>query len=278
MAERNGNPSKPDRDYLVEQTPGSIIRNTFHIFFGNYWALFLIYCVPVVPFAVIQLHGEHSESAALAIVGTIGLYLAMLFTWTAVTVAVGDVCAGNKMRVIRAYRRGFVRNAPRVLGTSLIFTVALILVFVGLSAIADSVDQGTTSTLGGLGLMLAIFIAIVMLGSFYFITFQVTALEPRWGFAAMRRSRHLGKGYYSRNFFVMVLCLLVALIPHLLLVGAVYAMALAWLGDNGFTDVILMTVVYSLAPLYTVAQVLLYYDMRVRKELYNLTVLVSELR
>jgi hypothetical protein len=268
---------KPTRDYLVEQTAGSILRNSFYIFFHNYPALFLIVFVPVVPFAVMRVHGTHIENDALTTAGTIGLSVATFLTWTAVTVAVGDVCTGYPIRIGRAYHRGFLRVAPRVLGTTIFFAAIVAVFFNALGYAADTLESSSLSSFVVFLVLVAAAIGFGFVATLYLIAFQVTVLEPRWGLSALRRSRELGRGFYWRNLGIIAFSVLVALIPHVLVVTVVYSFLITWLGENRFTDFALVAAMYSMAPLYVVTQVLIYYDMRVRKNLINFSILVSEL-
>jgi len=104
---------------------------------------------------------------------------------------------------------------------------------------------------------------------------------------AMGRSWDLTRGYRLRMFGLFVLIFLLILIPYVAIMGAVgvAAAVLGATGAKGLTTVLILlgTVIAAivqllLSPLYQAALVIAYYDLRVRKEGFDLELLASVLQ
>jgi hypothetical protein len=266
--------------YVAEQTAGSIIRNTFAIFFRNFVPLFLVYFIPLFPFALLQLHGVHTDNAVLRTIGGTGYWLVSILAAAGLTVAVSDICIGNRPSVLRSFRRGFGIIGMRILATYALLVAVFIAIVAGASAIG-ALALLTEATLVRAVVVITAVIAgtaaIIAGTGWYMLTIQIVVLEPAWGRAAMRRSRSLGRGHFLRNAGVVFLCLLIAYIPHALFVSVIYGIFLTIAGNTEITDVVLAIGAHAFAPMYAIASILVYYEMRVRKEAYNIAGLVTDL-
>jgi hypothetical protein len=192
-------------------------------------------------------------------------------------VGIGHICAGKKINVARAFKRGFVRRSPRVAGTMLWILVPAAAWFLAIQlASRASTGGGRLAPILAVALI-ALTILTLILVSIFLLAGPVAVLEPRWGLQALNRSRLLGKGYYFRNLGVVLLCFVVAFVPHWIITVVVSASIRDLVADSEIRDLAFAALTYAFSPIYGIAGVLLYYDMRVRKEFYNATILVTEL-
>jgi len=98
------------------------------------------------------------------------------------------------------------------------------------------------------------------------------------GRAALRRSRELGKGYYLRNLGVLWVVMFVMLLAAMVL-GAIVGLTGYLAGvDPKVLDFLSGLAGLLVAPPVPIFMVLLYYDMRVRKEGYGAAQLADDLR
>jgi hypothetical protein len=241
--------------YLQTYTLGLLIRSAFAIFFRNWVALFAIYAVPLIPVYVLKVIVAPPGMSLTDVVFRILVFLVSMFATYPATVAVSEYCLGIKPSFARSYARVF--TAPgRLLMTVLLSSFIL---FVG---------------------FIALFVPGLVLSVWYVFVGPVVVLEGLGGMAALRRSRELGRGYYARNLgiafvtqlivfvFIFVLSVLIA-IPMVLLGASENLIAAEFLGAVAAAAV---------TPVFVVALVLLYYDMRARREGYGAAQLAEDIR
>ena len=106
---------------------------------------------------------------------------------------------------------------------------------------------------------------------------SVVMMEGEGGLGALKRSRAIVKGYFSKTFLIVVP---VAIIEILLAWVILFLPNL--LGNHSYLYYLLLSTVFTVlllltAPLKIAATTMLYYDLRVRKEGYDLRTLVDEL-
>jgi hypothetical protein len=241
---------------LREQTLGSIIRNTISVYFGNWVTIGLIYILPLLPVGMLRALAASSGHEGLAAVFLLIQLFGGILVGVALIVAVSDICIGLKPNLGRAYRRGFA-NAGRLIGT---YLLVMLFIFLG-------------------------FVALVVPGfvlcAWYMFTLPVVVLEQTGGRAALRRSRELGRGLYWRNFGVYLACSLLTVFA-MLVVGVVIGVSEVLLlgGSDEVLEGILGEAVNIVlyGPLSSIPLILLYYDMRARKDGYGAAQLVEDLR
>jgi hypothetical protein len=241
--------------FLQPQTLGSIIRNTFNIYWRGLGTVGLIYILPLLPVAVLSAVLEARHYIVWALVFNLIQVLGTVLVGAALIIAVSDICIGLKPNLRRAYRRGFANG--RLLGT---YFLAVLFLSIGL---------------------LLFVIPFFVLSAWYMFALPATVLEQFGGRAALRRSRELGRGFYWRNFgitlangFLAFFLLLVLLVPIFLLeqflLGGRYPM---------FEGVVNQTFsIVLVGPLFSIPLVLLYYDMRARKDGYGVAQLAEDVR
>jgi hypothetical protein len=244
-------------DYIREYSAGEFITSSLSIYRGNFLTLFLVCILPISPVYLFTIYLQYSAPEDYTI-GIVSYVLEQAVTFLIVaptTVTVSDICLGNQPTLVRSYTR--LKNIIGRLGLAYLLLNGIVFV----------------------GIMLLIIpgvIASVML------MFMMTAviLERRSPIEALRRSIRLGKEFYLRNFGVLLLMgILVGL--------AIMAFAFAFGIMAGFIAPSLIEPplpeliggVFGLliAPMFYIIVVLLYYDLRVRKENYDAAALAQEM-
>lgn len=250
---------------------GDLLDETVRLY-RRYFLLFVgIGAVVAVPSIVIQLApllaaNVASEDAAI-IFGVMYVILALLFglayliTFAAMVHAVSEACLGHRLTINAAYDRG-LRRFGSLLGLSIVYTLAIFVLF------------------------------ITIVGWIYFavawgFAYHALLLEGLGIRAALGRSRALVRGSWWRVFGITLLVFIfVGIISTLFsLLSAIPAGIAAFSGDEGtgfIIGLVISTIIsvasqVILAPLTYVAWTLLYYDLRVRKEGFDLELLAREL-
>jgi hypothetical protein len=249
------------RAFIAEQSVGSLLRNTVALYRSNFRALALAYALPTFPVLLLQQVAQANQNTGLfvatALVGTVVSFFAV----GALTVIISDICLGNVPRVSRAYARILKGGLWwRLLWTSILqmilWTVGLVLLLIP-------------------GIILMIRMVVCS---------TVVILEGDSGVKAIKRSMSLTKGHFWRLFAVLaVLGLLtfalffIAMLP----IGIGLALLASSLGESELQMVIgillaplMQGVLY---PMVFIAFVLLYYDLRVRKESYDVEALAEDM-
>jgi hypothetical protein len=241
------------RNYIQEQSAGEIIKGVFDIYGRNFLTIFLIYVLPLLPVTFLQAHARAEKDIGLTGIASLLYLVVMLFVLPAITVAVSDICVGNKVGFWRSYRRAFGKTVLQYWITYLLLTLVL---------------------LGG---FLLLIIPGVILSLQYMFTMQVVVLERLWGRKALKRSKALGKGFYVRNVGIILLLMIFAMFAGGVL-GGLFGLFFPQHLTSWVFKVFIDVLNNLIGPISLIGSVLLYYDMRVRKEGYDATTLVEELR
>lgn len=242
--------------YVRQYTAGSILRNTFQIYWRHFSTIFLTYALPLVPCALLTQEALIAEQRTLFVIGLVLQTIVGLFAYGAITVSISDLCLGHRPNLLRSYRRLFSRLFWKYLYTILLQLLVVLL-----------------------GLILFIFpglIAVIWLT----VTFPVIILERITGVAALKRSRHLVQNYAWKVAGVLLLLIAIAFTVGAL-VGAlrpVLGMLFPGYSEHFGRFVFALLANGFSTPITLIALVLVYYDLRVRKEAYDTTVLAQELR
>jgi hypothetical protein len=240
-------------NYLQPHTVNSIIRSAFGILFRNWPTLFLIFMIPALPIQLLKLMAS-GQSATINVILAILDFMVTMFATFPVTVAVSEVCIGIKPSVLRSYRRAFA-NAGRLIGTLLLFYAIFIVA------------------------LIALIIPGVVFVIWSMFAAPVVVIESLGGWAALKRSRELGRGHYLRNFgialLVLALALMLTIVVALTLVAAAFLLGFR---QDYVGELLGALSALAILPAYTVSLVLLYYDMRACKEGYGATQLAEDIR
>jgi hypothetical protein len=256
-----GEPAAADtfapRTFIAEQSAGSLLRNTVAVYRANFRPLFLAYILPTFPFLFLQQVAEATKNTAMflttAVIGWIVSFVAL----GALTVIISDICLGNVPLVQRAYGR-ILKDGIwlRLLVTGilqmLLWTVGLLLLLIP-----------------GIVLMIRMIVCST-----------VVVVEGDWGWKGIKRSMALSKGHFWRLFAVLALLSLILLALSVLAM-IVIGIGVAVLGETYLElaigvlfGALMQGVLY---PMLFIAIVLLYYDLRARKEAYDVEALAEDM-
>jgi len=245
--------------YVREMSVGEVLRNSVLIYRENFLPTFLVYLLPNLPGTILIALGLLHKSFALLVPGYVLLFGGGLISYIAVTFVVSDACVGNLPDVKRSFARTF-GSLGDLMGVSLL---QILLIAAGLFALLIP------------GILFTIWFAFAPI---------IVILEGRGGIEALKRSKALTKGFFWRN-------LAIALFVGIMLFGS-YLVVFALGGIGGYAMAALgisAEVVQAVGstlgllgvaltyPLLFVSIVLAYYDLRARKEQYDVLVLASEL-
>lgn len=242
------------RYFLRQQSTGEILRTTFDIYRRHFFVLVLIYMAPILPFQLWDIFLRQTTGRTFNVATYVVLAVANL-PFMAITVAISEIALGNRPSVARAYSRVFDRRFVPILVTYLLLQGGFLLTF------------------------LLLVVPGLFFWAWFMFTLPVVMVEGRTGWAAFKRSRLLGRGHYLRNSAIVwsavlvyfVLCA-VFIIAYITLGIALPALAQPWPLDLAF-----VLVGNILAPLMLIPPILLYFDMRARKEAYDTALLTEDL-
>ncbi len=245
---------------LREQSAGEIVRNTFTTYRRHFRPVFLAFFLPMFPLSF--LGAELDEQLPAAWNGAVGMLSAMLvtpFAYAATALILSDSYLGIRPSVRRAYGTVFRGFALRIISTNFIATVAVLL-----------------------GLILLVIPGFVM-GAWILLATPVVILERQANLAALRRSKQLGDGFHWRNIGVLLVLGAILIVFWLLWFAVAWTVSEMFLidtsGEWNSWDRYLSALFQAVAePAVIVALVLIYYDMRIRKEAYDITLLGQDLR
>lgn len=241
---------------LVEHTFGGLIKDSFAVYFKNLVSIFLIYFIPVFPLATWHNYANLVEEPVQQVATTLLVLFISVFLAAAMTVAVSDICLGNKPSLKRSYKAVFGAILGKYLWT---YLLVILIMLAGL-----------------LLLVIPLFFFI----AFYMFALTVVILEKSSGKAALARSKELGKGYYVRNVLVtMVIGILVGLVAWILIFATLFPLIEILEDPNPLLlSAVSAIIEHLLTPVQLIAVVVLYYDLRVRKEAYDSTTLTQDLQ
>lgn len=243
-------------------TTGALLDRAVRLYANNFALLVGINAVAYVPFYLIMLFFQSSMSINTqddnAPWAAIIYFIVFIILWTSIafpiaggaaTYAISERYLGNQVSIQAALRRGMA------------------------SFWSVSIAQITVSIKVIIG-----FLLLIVPGVLWWLSYSVVVptilVEGQKAQASLRRSRELMKGHRGKAFaIVVVLVLLEALastgvgsLVKLLVSTSTAGGAVVYAAVNN-----LMTI--FLAPLGIVATILLYYDMRIRKEGFDLDML-----
>lgn len=246
-------------NYLRSQTVGEVLRNAAEIYGRNFGVIFLTYFLPVFPIGVWQSEAQAAGATGSFAIAFLCSMLASFVAVGAITIAVSDICLGNKPSVARSYKKIFSGVLGRLFVASLLQSLCLIV-----------------------GLVLCVVPGVIAMLWFMF-TSPAVMLEGVGGVKALQRSKSLAQGYLGRNFLVLVLLIIIgAVVGGLvggILGGTLEVLRQALHVQATFVLRLVLVAVQTLVASFSiVALILLYYDLRARKEAYDAAALAEDLR
>lgn len=242
---------------LIPRGYGGILDAVLELYRQNFLLFVGIAGVVYIPLAVAQVFfaggagASTTREAAGGIVAIVSFFLA-IFVSGAMTKAVSDVYLGAEASVVGSYAY-VMRRWPPYLWTNLL---CVLLVWVGtLLCIIP-------------GIIFAFWIAFAS---------EVFVIEGPSGWQAVQRSRQLISGHWGRAFVLMflvgILALIIQMIPVAIIAAVLQgsavgqALTATWQGISNAV----------VTPFSTAALILLYYDIRIRKEAFDLAVLAENM-
>ena len=256
---------------LNQRNIGDILGDTFRIYGGHFWKILAITVI------VLGVLGAIGTAAGFGL-----LNLAMTWLWTGaltgwliagpIILIVANIVGGIFMggALIHAVSEQYLRQRINIrqaysftwrrLGAMIGAGVVAFLAIGGINAVSALV--AAFSWVGWIAVVVSV-CASIYLGICWIFIFPIALLEGLGPITALSRSYSLVRNSWWR---VLGITLVVILIS-----GAISAI----LGMIPVVGTIIGTVL--VAPIYIIANTLLYYDLRVRKEEYTLEALSSEL-
>ena len=235
----------------------------------------------------------------VAITAVSGFALVMIAYWIvysvalgASTFAIGDVYLERTATIAASYRRIrgrvgrllwlMVLVGLRIVGIFVVLSMGFGLLMVPMVAMGRGVATGV---LAGLGMVMLVFAGMAVMFWLmlrYSIFIPSLVLEDVPASQAIRRSVQLMKGNYLRCFLLLFLTVIIAYVSLIIFQGPFYV-AILMTARHGQPAVWLLSlssisgaIGQALsAPLIMIGLVLLYYDIRVRKEAFDLQLMMS---
>jgi hypothetical protein len=292
---------------LRPMSTGQVLDHTFALYRRNFLlfvgiacigpAAYLIFQLLMVGSAVVPVGSQRTATAGLSfgfgvIAGVIVMLAGMAIAHAATVKAVAAVYLGRKISIAAAYR-SLSGRIWRVLGVfSLVMLISgaaagviiLLAVLIGTVAVVGGAKAGTAGTvLGvivGIGAAVVGGLAAVAIYIRYSLAVQACVVEDVGVVASLKRSAVLSKGSRSR---ILTVYFVFGVLSYIVAfgLGAIAAAGGALL-HNPMLAMILIYVATFIAgalngPLATIGISLLYYDERIRKEAFDLQLMMSNL-
>jgi hypothetical protein len=236
-------------DFTQVQSGSAILWNTIKVYLANLHQLALIAAIPLFPAFLWQ---EYAIQSNLGIsLPTLVAVAASVVASLPCAVALSEICLGNRPSVLRAYGRLLDGAVGKMLLTYLMYVVPYLL-------------------------CMLLVIPVFFFEAWYMFVLPVVVLEGQWGFAAFKRSAALSRGFRGRNIGLQVLVSLQYF--TLIVLGRAAVDQLIPLGADPLLPSILKAWISILLfpPMLTVT-ILLYLDMRARKEASDNEPIVEDL-
>ena len=281
---------------------GEVLDRTFTVY-RTHFSLFL--GITAVTHLVSLAYQLLTIGSALPHAGKLGpYYLHLALSWgfstavltisqAATVKAVAAVHLGESTSVWAAYKglRGRILSVFGVL--ALVFAIAglaaFVLVFIAALAIgavlvasgsAATARSRTLSTVFGFAMIAGVLAIFVWVYARYALAIQACVVEKLGAWAAMKRSVSLSKGGRWRLAAVYLVFVILSLTAFLSLAWLARLAATPWrsrIGTLILNDISGFIAGSLTGPLVTIGISLLYYDERVRKEAFDLQVMLSSL-
>lgn len=228
--------------------------------------------------------GHVPTLATVGVAVAVGFSLAVMIAQAALTWAVSEIYLGTQVSIGTAYRHVLSRFWP-LLGTTALATLVIGLPLTpGLAVVLFGATDAVFVIIGG-GLLLLGSIPSLVLGVLFALVVPVVVVEDRAYTAALARSRQLVGGHFWRVVGVFVVLGLLVQAVSCALVAPVSVLAIGLFAMRAVALPIVQTGVQAvggvttllLTPLQLIGSILVYYDLRIRKEGFDLDRMAAEL-
>ena len=291
---------------------GDILDQTFRVFRKYFLLLLGIIAVISVPMAVVQgfglwqytqglqelggsrgfgatspsgVFGSALASSVPLLISTVLTAVAGVFQTGALASAISELYLGRTISIGQAYRGVLRRIGPLLLATLLVGLIfgVFVAIFFGASLAG--------ATLGSAGVIIfclaipfsLVFMVVVIAVSVYWLFLsQAIVLEGHSAIEGLRRSWNLVRGSFWRVFGItLLLGLLVSMASFVPTFAVQFGVSLAFPGSleiqTILNQVVTTVLTILLTPITAIANTLLYYDLRVRKEGFDLELMARQL-
>jgi hypothetical protein len=247
---------------LPARTVGDLLNETFMVYGRHFWSFIVLAAVVQAPTNLLVALAWGQGWPALAAAGLLS-FLGSMFVYSAVISAVGQQYIVGRIALARCYARVWWRVVS-LTALSILFGLAIVL-GVAMSFLVIP----------------AVVIVIYMV--YWSLSAQAIVVEGYRTIGALRRSFELARGNWWRVLGISLVFGLVA-IGLAILLTVPFALAVGMVAPEDPTTLstalgIVANVLVAVAvpPVVFIAETLLYYDLRVRKENYNLAILSQEM-
>ena len=256
-----------------ERSLGEILNETFVIYGKHIWKLLGLSAVVYVPINLLGLV-ESEDTLTIAITFISAIF--GLLVYGATVLAVGQQYIYSEIKIASCYKRVWWR----------VFSLAQLAVVLAGGLILTEKASETAAEGQALGSFLLLVVFGLLMGFLVYGTVAVQAiLLERYKFlSGIRRSVSLVNGNWRRVFgisvvivLVVVGLLLLAAVPLLFIGGIVLGPEGEGLGVTVLFSIALMLASVVAFPVGFIATTLLYFDLRVRKEGYDMETLSIEM-
>lgn len=259
---------------LPARNLGDLLEETFAIYGRHLWRLITLVAVVQVPISIVSTGVYQAlQGGSVAFGGAVALEgFGTVFVYGAAVFSVGQQYITGEIKLRECYERAWWK----VLSLAALTIVVLLIISI-LVLPPTLTDQGALATLGSI--LIAPAIAALV---YWSMPVQAVIVEGMNAPAALRRSFDLIRGSWWRIFGITLVLGLVALglavvlsIPFALMA----AMSSGRESGLGFVSQLVGGAIVEsvVQPVLFIAGTLLYYDMRVRKEEYNLATMSTEM-
>jgi hypothetical protein len=189
----------------------------------------------------------------------------------AITVFISEKHLKNDVSVAESYKRIMKKSLP------LFGTVLLSGLFISSGFFLTLTLMSGSQQIALLTFLFAPVLASVLWVWYAFVP-QTVVIEGEGGFGAMKRSKYLINGYFRKVFILVVLVFIISLVITWI-TSFGFSKMLFFMGDSSaFLGKGISNVVSVILEAFRITIIpLLYYDLRVRKEGFNLETLAKEL-
>lgn len=279
---------------LIERGVMDILGDTFSIYWRHFRKFILLVAIIQVPIVVIELLiSLVAPDSDFALVGIIVIdVMASMLVYGAAIFAVGQHFLVEDISVERCYVRVVWRIVSVAIPALIVGALFAVLVWqaIGLSGVATVETPETLETEAALGVMLGLGIVFAITVALLIFTIYLVAIIPAIIVEGYRSTGAFGRGsellqgsklrvlgHLLVYAFVVIGLLFVLSIPSLVLGSAAASGEAQSFATSAIGIVLNRIVSILIAPVTFIATTLLYYDLRVRKENYDIERLSMEM-
>lgn len=236
--------------------------------------------VPVLLTVYVQFSGGPQEHYVLWFLTTVIQYFATLLLTAGAIRVISDSYLGREPQLPEALSLGFSKMGPLfVVGFAKGLIIALIGGGVALAVfILVSLQAGALSALLIFATVVAGFWFVIWVACGYAVTTQTVVLEALPGvFEAFGRSWGLTSGFRGKIFSIAFVAGLIVYVPTAAVAGVGAAMAVESPVTQQVFQVFAAVLPMILTPILSCVYTLMYYDLRVRREAFDLQILGQQL-